>query len=69
MTEPLYPDISECPPRIGVTYRFFSGTLENTLKEAHQKGLKIEECCYWHGYLYVPASGPLAHPVTEGEDY
>ena len=69
MIETLHPDIMLCPPRLGVTYRFFSGTLESALAEAHQKGLKIEECCYWKGYLYVPVGSPLAKTITEDEDY
>ena len=62
--------INQTPQPLGLTCRVFkAATLEAAIAEASAKGYQTEVGYWWKNHLYLPASEPLAHPVTEGEDY
>jgi hypothetical protein len=55
---------------LNVPYRVFKAdSLEAAIAEAQKRGFSTENGYWWNNHLYLPAGEPLAHPVTEGEDY
>ena len=62
--------IEPVKPPLNTPYRVFkASTLEAAIAEAQKRGFDTTNGYWWKNHLYLPTGEPLAHPVTDGEDY